>query len=577
MNGRRVASKISWRRNMRQQTLNQRTSPYTVEANSANSCRSFFGPTRWTSACCTAISDDTCRRMTSSLSNIRYSRASPRRSRVRSSAHSSRMMPRPIVSETMPMKLKSIAVSAAMMPATTSQSIRSRRRNDTAAFLRWGGLVECVPLQTGGGAQVARALRPRQTLGVGRGRGQRRPEAWAPPTRQLSGDGVGRPVGPVGGGAARAILLNAARFGAARVRAMPRHPGGGYPREGNTQISPVPVMDGHERLPTSGFQALDRMPSPDPLVSVVIPTFARLRTLRDCLDALGRQTLPSTRFEVVVVDDGGPEPLDAVVGEFASRLALRLVRQENAGPAAARNRGAREATGDLLAFTDDDCRPRPEWLERLVAGERDHPGALVGGTTVNGLPADVLATTNQLIIDLVYEHFNAAAEDAYFFASNNILCPRDRFLAIGGFDPGFPRAGAEDRDFCDRWRSAGLRLVWRPDATVEHRHAQTLGKFCDLHFRYGRGARLYQVKRRERGSGTMREDFAFHGTLPRRIWRRLGMPPGYRRSLQIAAAMILWQVVNAAGFFAQACLGRGRPAGAVDGSGRCGPSERSGS
>lgn len=297
----------------------------------------------------------------------------------------------------------------------------------------------------------------------------------------------------------------------------------------------------------------DLPPVTDPLVSVVIPTFGRPRRLRECLDALARQTMSKLQFEVVIVDDGSPEPLDHIVAEFPALLRVRLVRQENAGPAAARNRGAREATALLVAFSDDDCQPRPDWLERLVAGEREHPGALVGGSIVNGLSDDMFATTSQFIVDLVYEHFNSDPENAYFFASNNILCRRDRLLELGGFDTAYRRAGAEDRDFCDRWRAAGLRLVWRPDAVVEHRHAQSLQKFIDLHYRYGRGAHLYQAKRRARGTGTMREDLGFHRTLPGRIWRRLGRPPGYWRSVQIGAALLLWQAVNAIGFFAQSC------------------------
>ena len=287
----------------------------------------------------------------------------------------------------------------------------------------------------------------------------------------------------------------------------------------------------------------------EPIASVVIPTHKRPRALGECLEALSRQTLPTADFEVVVVDDGSPEPLDEVVGPFRGRLAVRLIHQANAGPAAARNRGMAEAVAPLVAFTDDDCRPMPEWLGALVAAEREHPGALVGGSTENGLPDDVFATTSQLIVDLVYEHFNSDHANAYFLASNNILCSRERLLAMGGFDDTFARAGGEDRDFCDRWRGAGYGMVWRPEARVEHRHPQTLASFVDLHLRYGRGARIYHANRQVRGSGTMREDLGFHRSLPRRIWKRIGRPMGYGRSLRVVGALALWQVVNAAGFF----------------------------
>jgi GT2 family glycosyltransferase len=121
-----------------------------------------------------------------------------------------------------------------------------------------------------------------------------------------------------------------------------------------------------------------------------------------------------------------------------------------------------------------------------------------------------------MIIDLVYEHFNADEASAYFLTSNNILCSRADYRELGGFDTSFPRAGAEDRDFCDRWRASGRPLRMAPTATIEHRHAQNLSQFLGLHYRYGRGAYVYQAKRRRRGSGSMAQDMNFHISLLRR-------------------------------------------------------------
>lgn len=295
-----------------------------------------------------------------------------------------------------------------------------------------------------------------------------------------------------------------------------------------------------------------------PVATIVIPTFARPRQLQACLAALAQQTLAEP-WEVVVVDDGSPQSLAGIAPEWAGRLDLRVIRQENAGPAAARNRGVQEARGSLIAFTDDDCLPEPHWLERLVGAARERPGALVGGTTVNGLDCELFASTSQLIVDLVYTHFNADPDNAYFFASNNVLCPRERFLCLGGFDRSFPRAGAEDRDFCDRWRSTGWPLIWRPDARVEHRHTQTLWTFIDLHIRYGRGAYLYQARRKRRRSGTMQDDRGFHSTLPRRVRRQLAeRQPHLLAQVGLLAALALWQVANAVGFAIEALLALAR-------------------
>lgn len=291
------------------------------------------------------------------------------------------------------------------------------------------------------------------------------------------------------------------------------------------------------------------------VASVVIPTFRHPRHVSECLDSLARQTFAES-WEVVVVDDGSPSPPELREDLPDTGSHWRVVRQANAGPAAARNRGVAEARGEFVAFTDDDCRPHPLWLESLVRAERQHPGALVGGTTVNGLPGELFASTSQLIVDYVYEHFNADPGNAYFLASNNILCPRERFLELAGFDRHFSRAGAEDRDFCDRWRMKGWPIVWQRDAEVEHRHSQTLGGFVDVCFRYGRGAYRYRALRQQRGSGTMREDIAFHKTLPRRL-ARLVREQGVR-GLGVAAALGIWQVANAIGFLTEAATGRGQ-------------------
>ena len=300
-----------------------------------------------------------------------------------------------------------------------------------------------------------------------------------------------------------------------------------------------------------------------PLVSIVIPTYARPERLRECLAALSRQTMPADTFEIVVVDDGSPQPVVPPADTAAAGPTIRIIRQPNAGPSAARNRGVAEARGELIALTDDDCLPTPAWLESLVSAHRQCPDALVGGITFNGLTDDVFATTSQLIIDLVYEHFNADEASAYFLTSNNILCSRAAYSELGGFDTTFPRAGAEDRDFCDRWRASGRPLRLVPAATLEHRHAQNVKRFLGLHYRYGRGAYVYKTKRLRRGSGNMAQDMNFHISLRRRLPRHLRKHRGLFRKFQITTAIVLWQAANAAGFIHEAVAQQfaSRPAG----------------
>ena len=115
------------------------------------------------------------------------------------------------------------------------------------------------------------------------------------------------------------------------------------------------------------------------MVSVIIPTRNRPAELRACLEALEQQNFPLERFEVVVVDDGSSAPPISLIESFGGRIRASLVAQANAGPAAARNAGARRAAGEIVAFTDDDCRPERDWVGTLAARIDDDPDALVGG------------------------------------------------------------------------------------------------------------------------------------------------------------------------------------------------------
>lgn len=289
-----------------------------------------------------------------------------------------------------------------------------------------------------------------------------------------------------------------------------------------------------------------------PLVTVVVPTHGRPQSILACMQALALQQLRDT-WEVVVVDDGSANLVAPRLLElYAGQLEVRVIRQDRLGPSAARNRGVQEARGEFVAFTDDDCLPECKWLGELASMAKNRPDALVGGTTTNGLPGELFPSTSQLIVDLVYEHFNVDPSNAYFFTSNNVICSRQRFLELGGFDEDFPRAGAEDRDFCDRWRFKGWPMVWQPSARIEHHHPQTIWRFLALCFRYGRGAYIYRAKRKARGSGTMKEDLEFHRTLARRVRSRVASHGSSSHGHAVYLALCAWQVANAAGFASQA-------------------------
>lgn len=289
------------------------------------------------------------------------------------------------------------------------------------------------------------------------------------------------------------------------------------------------------------------MPLTDtPRFSIVIPTHNRPEQLTACLRACARLDYPRDRFEVIVVDDGGEKPLDEVVASFHGTLTLTLLRQENAGPAAARNRGAAEAGGDFLAFTDDDCAPAADWLTALARHCVASPDCGIGGRTVNALPANVYSTASQLVISYLCSFYNPIPHNARFFPSSNLTFPAAPFRAAGGFDVTYPRAAAEDRELCDRWLHLGHRLISASDAVVYHAHALTFRTFLRQHFHYGQGAFCFrQIRAGRRHDRVSVEPLMFYINMLRYPFvSALGAQAPLLMLLLMAA-----QASNAAGFF----------------------------
>ncbi|MGF1520829.1 MAG: glycosyltransferase family 2 protein [Leptolyngbyaceae cyanobacterium] len=283
----------------------------------------------------------------------------------------------------------------------------------------------------------------------------------------------------------------------------------------------------------------------DPSFSIVIPTYNRPERLKQCLQSLARLDYPRDRFEVVVVDDGSRMSLAPVTQPFETQLPLRLIRQDNAGPANARNTGAAAAKGHYLVFTDDDCQPTVNWLTALAEALHGFPNALIGGHTINALPDNLYSTTSQLLIDYIYTYYNQTKGEPTFFASNNFAVPRIQYQELGGFDTSFPLAAGEDREFCDRWLHHGLPMHYAPDMRIYHSHTLTLKSFWRQHFNYGRGAFCFHQVRAKRNAQPIQvEPFSFYINLLTYPLKQPSSQPG----LLVSGLMFLSQIANVVGF-----------------------------
>jgi GT2 family glycosyltransferase len=251
----------------------------------------------------------------------------------------------------------------------------------------------------------------------------------------------------------------------------------------------------------------------EPDFSIIVPAHERPEALAECLAALANLDFPAARFETLVVDDGSRVRPDEIVSRFCDRLNVRLLATARRGPAGARNEGARHAKGRFLVFVDDDCAPQADWLGALSKRLQADQECAVGGRTVNGLSRNVYSAASQMQVTYLYSWYNAEPANARFLCSNNLVVTAEGFRVSGGFDGEWPLAGGEDREFCERWSRCGYRMIYAPEAIVNHRHKLTFASFCRQHFRYGRGAGHLRRRRHERSQTSRFEPFRFYWGL----------------------------------------------------------------
>ena len=278
-----------------------------------------------------------------------------------------------------------------------------------------------------------------------------------------------------------------------------------------------------------------------PFFSIIVPTYNRSEHLAACLESLAQLNYSRQAFEVIVVDDASERPPSEVCSAFRGRLDIELVTQPHGGPAAARNTGSQRAKGEFLVFTDDDCRPQPDWLRHIELRCLAAPNDMIGGRTVNLLQDNPFSQTSQLIVDIVYDYYNQGPQGPRFFASNNLVVPTASFRRIGGFNARFTTA--EDRDLCDRWLHQGYRMTYAPEAIVCHAHLLTLRTFSRQHFDYGRGAFRFHQVRAQRGSGPFRPELRFYLQCLRAPFLR------EHRCRTLLPIFLVWQLANTTGFF----------------------------
>lgn len=223
-----------------------------------------------------------------------------------------------------------------------------------------------------------------------------------------------------------------------------------------------------------------------PKISVVVCSYNGSATISNCLSGILELDYPN--FETIVVNDGSTDNLEAIVRRFP----VKLISTPNQGLSAARNIGMEHATGEIIAYLDDDAYPDPHWLTYLAAAYRNSAHAGIGGPNLSPYNDAPVATcvanspggpVHVLLTDEIAEHIPGC----------NMSFRKAVLEEIGGFDPTFRIAG-DDVDLCWRVQKAGYTLGFHPTALVWHHRRNNVKAYWKQQKAYGKAEALLEAK-----------------------------------------------------------------------------------
>jgi glycosyltransferase involved in cell wall biosynthesis len=211
-------------------------------------------------------------------------------------------------------------------------------------------------------------------------------------------------------------------------------------------------------------------------VSIIIPAYNAEKTIKECLSSFINQSISRNKYEIIVVDDGSKDR----TCEIAKKYKVNVISQKNGGPAVARNRGAREAQGDILIFTDADCIADKDFIEKMIKPFSDSEVVGVQGC-YKSKQRKIIAKFIQIEIEKRHRLMEKK-RFIDFIGTYAAAYKRDIFLKMGGFDTSFPMASGEDIDFSYRLSENHYKMVFEPNAFVYHEHPDTLKSYLKMKF-----------------------------------------------------------------------------------------------
>ncbi|MDJ0753043.1 MAG: sugar transferase [Ardenticatenaceae bacterium] len=214
------------------------------------------------------------------------------------------------------------------------------------------------------------------------------------------------------------------------------------------------------------------------MISIIIPAQNAEVSIEECIRALQQQTIQNKIREIIVVDNGSTDQT-AVIAE---RAGARVLSELRGGAAAARNTGIETATGDIICFTDADCCPTEDWVEKITYRLREDPEIIGAKGIYHTRQKEVVARFVQIEYEDKYDLLRPQ-KTIDFIDTYSAAYRRDILLANDGFDENI--FFVEDQELSFRLAARGYKMVFQPDAAVYHLHSNTLWKYFRKKFFIG--------------------------------------------------------------------------------------------
>lgn len=221
-----------------------------------------------------------------------------------------------------------------------------------------------------------------------------------------------------------------------------------------------------------------------PRTSVIVPIYNGEFDIPELLDCLQAQTYPTERVEYLLVDNSSHDASARMLKTAASDGRIQLLQENRIQSSyAARNQGIRAATGEIIAFTDADCRPQPDWLSKLIVPFADKSVGVVAGEIV-ALAGKTWLEKHADRHQVLSQQHTLKHSFCPYGQTANLAIRRQIFQEVGLFRPYLTTGG--DADICWRiQRQTDWRLTFAEKAIVQHRHRAAFREYYKQWRRYG--------------------------------------------------------------------------------------------